>query len=138
MDLRLEGRHALLFDDDAASAFINSSDALVPWCGDPALLIDRYDVRHLLDRIPPRPPRRASNRLAEDLADGGVTASQLDHERYLDLLPSTGDAEAISVATSDDAREISSGLFFVKNLFFSVLIFSCINKVILNFNSNCI
>ncbi|KAG6530761.1 hypothetical protein ZIOFF_004519 [Zingiber officinale] len=108
MDLRLEGRHPLLFDDDAASAFINSADALVPWCGDPTLLIDRYDVRHLLDRIPPRPPRRASNRLAEEVADGGVTASQLDHERYLDLLPSTDDTDAISVASPDDAREISS------------------------------
>ncbi|XP_020098955.1 splicing factor, suppressor of white-apricot homolog [Ananas comosus] len=55
MDLEVSGRHALLFDDDAAAAFVGSASALVPWSADASLLIDRYDVRHLLDRVPPRP-----------------------------------------------------------------------------------
>ncbi|CAL9107185.1 unnamed protein product [Musa textilis] len=101
MDLAVEGRHALLFDDDATAAFVNARDALVPWSGDPALLIDRYDVRHLLDRIPPRPPVRAASRLCEIPAVDGVTSSQLDHERYLDLPPSGPDADP---GGDDDAR----------------------------------
>lgn len=80
MDLGIEGRHALLFDDDANAAFVNSRVALVPWIGDESLLIDRYDVRHLLDRIPPRPKKQ---RFVEET--GSVSQSELDHERFLDL-----------------------------------------------------
>ncbi|XP_072993664.1 uncharacterized protein [Typha latifolia] len=96
MDLEAAGRHMLLFDDDAMAAFVNSRAALVPWSADASLLIDRYDVRHLLDRVPPRPARR----LVAD-AGGGVSQSELDHERYLDLLPSTddNDDEALSERT---------------------------------------
>ncbi|CAL9775476.1 unnamed protein product [Musa acuminata subsp. burmannicoides] len=106
MDLAVEGRHALLFDDDATAAFVNARDALVPWSGDPALLIDRYDVRHLLDRIPPRPPVRAASRLCEVPAVDGVTSFQLDRERYLDLPLSGPDADP---GGDDDARESLSG-----------------------------
>ncbi|XP_064975793.1 uncharacterized protein LOC135618657 isoform X1 [Musa acuminata AAA Group] len=106
MDLAVEGRHALLFDDDATAAFVNARDALVPWSGDPALLIDRYDVRHLLDRIPPRPPVRAASRLCEVPAVDGVTSSQLDRERYLDLPLSGPDADP---GGDDDARGSLSG-----------------------------
>ncbi|RZR79509.1 hypothetical protein BHM03_00005239 [Ensete ventricosum] len=104
MDLAVEGRHALLFDDDATAAFVNAPDALVPWSGDPALLIDRYDVRHLLDRIPPRPPVRAASRLCELPAVDGVTSSQLDHERYLDLPLSGPDADPGGDDDHDGAR----------------------------------
>lgn len=90
MDLAVEGRHALLFDDDATAAFVNSRDALVPCAADASLLIDRYDVRHLLDRIPPRPPHR--RHLPHEDPGGGVSLSDLDHERYLDLPPS-GDGD---------------------------------------------
>ncbi|CAL9144776.1 unnamed protein product [Musa hybrid cultivar] len=106
MDLAIEGRHALLFDDDATAAFVNARDALVPWSGDPALLIDRYDVRHLLDRIPPRPPVRAASRLCEVPAVDGVTSSQLDSERYLDLPLSGPDVDP---GGDDDARGSLSG-----------------------------
>lgn len=87
MDLNIEGRHPLLFDDDASAAFVNSHAALVPWTGDESLLIDRYDVRHLLDRIPPRPKKQ---RFVEDT--GGVSLSELDRERFLDL-PSDNDGD---------------------------------------------
>ncbi|XP_072967663.1 uncharacterized protein [Typha angustifolia] len=98
MDLEAAGRHMLLFDDDAMAAFVNSRAALVPWSADASLLIDRYDVRHLLDRVPPRPARR----LVAD-AGGGVSQSELDHERYLDLPPSTddNDDEALSERRKD-------------------------------------
>lgn len=106
----MEGKHALLFDDDSGAAFVNSRDALVPWSGDPALLIDRYDVRHLLDRIPNRPPKRTIARLPEELFDCGVTASQLDDERYLDLPPSVDDADDEAAASDCVGRGTLSGL----------------------------
>ncbi|PKA64669.1 putative splicing factor 3A subunit 1 [Apostasia shenzhenica] len=95
MDLEVEGRHALLFDDDATAAFVNSREALVPWNHDAALLIDRYDVRHLLDRIPPRPtgPLRRQ-RYLEDACDG-ISLVELDHERYQDLPPSGDEEEGL-------------------------------------------
>lgn len=68
------GRHALLFDDDAMAAFVNSSDALVEWNSIP---IDRYDVRHLLSSPPP--PRRRHHHIVDSFE------SDLDQERYLDL-----------------------------------------------------
>lgn len=68
------GRHALLFDDDAMAAFVNSSDALVEWNSIP---IDRYDVRHLLSSPPP--PRRRHHHIVDSFE------SELDQERYLDL-----------------------------------------------------
>ncbi|RWR97344.1 splicing factor, suppressor of white-apricot isoform X1 [Cinnamomum micranthum f. kanehirae] len=80
VDLEVAGRHALLFDDDAMAAFVNSSDALLQWN---SLLIDRYDVRHLLQDLPPpvRKPRRPAPLLEPD----GVHRSDLDSERYQDL-----------------------------------------------------
>ncbi|KAG4203893.1 hypothetical protein ERO13_A04G013500v2 [Gossypium hirsutum] len=83
MDQEVVGRHALLFDDDAMAAFVNSPEALVDWN---SLAIDRYDVRHLLSGPPPPRKRR------RHLSSPSVTAddkleSDLDRERYLDLPP---------------------------------------------------
>lgn len=80
MDLEVVGRHALLFDDDAMSAFVDSSEALVEWN---SLSIDRYDVRHLLPGpLPPRLKRRAGHH--PDAVSSSLEAD-LDYERYLDL-----------------------------------------------------
>ncbi|KAK9268367.1 hypothetical protein L1049_000116 [Liquidambar formosana] len=88
MDLEVVGRHALLFDDDATAAFVNSSDALVDWN---SLLIDRYDVRHLLPSPPP--PRKRRRHSSPPLASSGDPLQlELDHERYLDL-PSPSDEQ---------------------------------------------
>ncbi|XP_031489882.1 uncharacterized protein LOC116257369 isoform X1 [Nymphaea colorata] len=81
-DLRLCGRHALLFDDDASAAFINSVDALLPWSAHPSLLLDRYDVRHLLTDLP---PRRKSGSASLPPLESGVSESDLERERYQDL-----------------------------------------------------
>ncbi|KAF6173266.1 hypothetical protein GIB67_026961 [Kingdonia uniflora] len=75
MELEIVGRHVLLFDDDASAAFVNSREALVDWN---SLLIDRYDVRHLLQN-PPSPLKRRS------LYPPSLEESQLDQQRYLDL-----------------------------------------------------
>lgn len=84
MDLEVVGRHALLFDDDATAAFINTSDALVEWN---SLSIDRYDVRHLLSSPPPPRKLRRHHRSEDPSLD-----SELDRERYLDL-PSASDED---------------------------------------------
>jgi hypothetical protein len=89
LSLEVVGRHALLFDDDSTENFINSQDELLPWNNDPDLVIDRYDVRHLLEyltvlrrkkRAPPPP----------DSYYFDVTQEELDLEHYRDL-PSTHD-----------------------------------------------
>ncbi|TVU03675.1 hypothetical protein EJB05_50770 [Eragrostis curvula] len=91
MDLEIVGRHALLFDDDATAEVVNSGGSLVPWAavGAADLLLDRHDVRHLLDRVPPRPRRSYSTALLSALSPDGVSEAELDRERYLDL--PTGD-----------------------------------------------
>ncbi|ONK79192.1 uncharacterized protein A4U43_C01F3860 [Asparagus officinalis] len=101
IDLNIEGRHALLFDDDASAAFVDSRAALVPWTGDESLLIDRYDVRHLLDRIPPRSKKL---RFVEDT--GGVSQSELDRERFLDLPLNNEDEE-----TTERSEATGSGSY---------------------------
>ncbi|CAA7408386.1 unnamed protein product [Spirodela intermedia] len=93
VDLEVVGRHALLFDDDSTSAFINSSDVLVPWSGgDASLLIDRFDARHLLPQLPLRGAWK--RQLQEDnlLEPDGVSRIELDAERYRDL-ENGGDGE---------------------------------------------
>lgn len=83
MDLEVVGRHALLFDDDANAAFVNSRDILVEWN---SLFIDRYDVRHFLSGPPPPRNRRGHSTSPPVLPDLSLEAD-LDHERYLDLPP---------------------------------------------------
>ncbi|XP_068664560.1 uncharacterized protein [Aristolochia californica] len=81
MDLVVVGRHALLFDDDAMAAFVGSPNALLQWN---SLLIDRYDVRHLLQQAPPPAKKRCASLVVES---DGVSRIDLDNQRYLDLPP---------------------------------------------------
>ncbi|MBA0567438.1 hypothetical protein Golob_012175 [Gossypium lobatum] len=83
MDLEVVGRHALLFDDDAMAAFVNSPAALVDWN---SLAIDRYDVRHLLSGPPP-PRKRRRHLSSPSVTADDTLESDLDRERYLDLPP---------------------------------------------------
>ncbi|CAA6671295.1 unnamed protein product [Spirodela intermedia] len=83
VDLEVVGRHALLFDDDSMSAFINSSDVLVPWSGgDASLLIDRFDARHLLPQLPLRGPGRGSYKRITCWSPTAISRIELDAERY--------------------------------------------------------
>ncbi|KAK9057071.1 hypothetical protein SSX86_024438 [Deinandra increscens subsp. villosa] len=85
MNIEIYGRHALLFDDDTSAAFVNSDDALVEWN---SLLIDRYDVRHLLSSPPPSRRRRNPQTSHSSSAD-----LDIDYERYLDLPPPSEENE---------------------------------------------
>ncbi|KAJ4975326.1 hypothetical protein NE237_000432 [Protea cynaroides] len=96
MDLEVCGRHALLFDDDPTAAFVNSRDALVEWN---SLLIDRYDVRHLLQHPPP-PLKRRRHQPSE---------TELDQERYLDLPPPSDDHNSSCLLESDNGAEPAVG-----------------------------
>ncbi|KAJ9562593.1 hypothetical protein OSB04_007753 [Centaurea solstitialis] len=96
MEIEIVGRHALLFDDDSTAAFVNSQDALVEWN---SLLIDRYDVRHLLSAPPPSRRRRNPQTSHSSNAD-----AEIDHERYLDLPSPSDEQEA-------DAKPESVGGF---------------------------
>lgn len=100
MDLEVVGRHALLFDDDASAAFVNSKEALVEWN---SLSIDRYDVRHLLSGPPP--PR--SRRRPPLLSDASLEPD-LDRERYLDLPPPSDEQEQ---DTGKDVETVVDGGF---------------------------
>ncbi|KAL5228831.1 hypothetical protein ABZP36_017096 [Zizania latifolia] len=87
MDLEIVGQHALLFDDDRTAEVVNSGSSLVPWAavGAADLLLDRHDVRHLLDRVPPRPRCSYSTALLSAPSPDGVSEAELDRERFLDL-----------------------------------------------------
>ncbi|KMS96245.1 hypothetical protein BVRB_000530 isoform A [Beta vulgaris subsp. vulgaris] len=103
VEIEVVGRHAMLFDDDATAAFVNSKDALIEWN---SLSIDRFDVRNLL----PNPP--ASFRTLT--GHGSVPPDahlepQLDLERYADL-PSSSDEPEIE---TEVARTDASGYHFV-------------------------
>ncbi|KAK8938300.1 hypothetical protein KSP40_PGU006561 [Platanthera guangdongensis] len=111
MDLEIVGRHALFFDDDATAAFVNSHDALVQCNYDASLLIDRYDVRHLLDRNPPRPTAGTRRqRLLDDACDA-VSLTEIDYERYKDLPPSDQEGEDLDSETWEQSNATGSGAY---------------------------
>ncbi|KAI0515857.1 hypothetical protein KFK09_008525 [Dendrobium nobile] len=111
MDLEVVGRHALLFDDDPTASFVNSREALVPWNNDASLLIDRYDVRHLLDRIPPRPAGSTRRQRVLDDACDAVALAELDSERYRDLPPGDEEREDFDSATRETSAATCSGAY---------------------------
>uniref|UniRef100_A0A0E0JMV2 SURP motif domain-containing protein n=1 Tax=Oryza punctata TaxID=4537 RepID=A0A0E0JMV2_ORYPU len=108
MDLEIVGRHALLFDDDPTAEVVNSGGSLVPWAavGADDLLLDRHDVRHLLDRVPPRPRRSYSAALLSAPSPDGVSEAELDRERFLDLpaddVGGEGSQDAVSSGNGTD------------------------------------
>ncbi|KAK7276871.1 hypothetical protein RIF29_18017 [Crotalaria pallida] len=98
MELEVVGKHALLFDDDAMAAFVNSPSALVDWN---SLSIDRYDVRHLLPGpLPPRLKRRPLH--------PSPLEPDLDHLRYLDLPPPSSSHQHPQDNNSSDPVSLDS------------------------------
>jgi hypothetical protein len=49
------------------------------------LLLERHDVRHLLDRVPPRSRRAYSAAILSVPSSDGVLEAELDREHYHDL-----------------------------------------------------
>uniref|UniRef100_A0A803LY49 SURP motif domain-containing protein n=1 Tax=Chenopodium quinoa TaxID=63459 RepID=A0A803LY49_CHEQI len=106
VELEVVGRHAMLFDDDATAAFVNSKDALIDWN---SLSIDRFDVRNLLTN-----PPSSFRKLTVHGGGGGVSPdshleAELDLERYADLPSSSDELEIENEAAKTDA----SGYHFV-------------------------
>ncbi|KAI5059464.1 hypothetical protein GOP47_0025783 [Adiantum capillus-veneris] len=97
------GVHALLFDDDTLAAFINSPGALLPWNGDQSLLIDRYDVRHLLQDLSSVRKRRPAPPLTD------VTDEELNHERFRDLHEILSSAPREEPQYTDESLKPSAG-----------------------------
>eukprot|EP00898_Chlorokybus_atmophyticus_P007557 jgi/Chlat1/7802/Chrsp66S07252 len=75
-ELAVVGWSCQLFHDDDAAEFVQQGRGLVPWMGSDTLLVDRYDVRHLLSELPVKRKRHAAADAAE---------AELDAERYGDL-----------------------------------------------------
>ncbi|KAL4449357.1 hypothetical protein ABPG77_007001 [Micractinium sp. CCAP 211/92] len=84
--LRLDGRAARLVKNDAAAYAVqhNPEQGLVPWGAHPDVLIDRYDVRSLLDIYVEPDPRvwRHRQRSAQEVE----LEEQLRFEAYRDLI----------------------------------------------------
>ncbi|KAL3681358.1 hypothetical protein R1sor_024314 [Riccia sorocarpa] len=79
-EIAVVGIHYRSFDDDSMATFVNSPAAQVPWNGDESLMIDRYDVRHLLQDLSGIRRRRRPPSPALD-----ASKEELDYERYRDL-----------------------------------------------------
>jgi arginine/serine-rich splicing factor 16 len=58
--IRLDGRPCRLLRNDAQSYAQAQQEGLVPWGAQPDVLMDRYDVRALLDIYADPDPRRAA------------------------------------------------------------------------------
>lgn len=91
--LAVVGRAAPRHDDVEAALLVDAGKHLRPWHGGDAaapLLLDRFDVRNMLERAPP--PRAARSAARDDAGE-----APLDAERYRDL-PAAG---AATVAVDD-------------------------------------
>lgn len=115
------GRHAMLFDDDAMAAFVNTTDALVDWN---SLSIDRYDVRHLLPSPPPSLKRRQNltRSFSPSFLPDSSLEQDLDHERYLDLPEQVqGNQKDLNLSLSMKLRFFF--IFFSQKIYFSIAFF---------------
>lgn len=82
--LAVVGYGSKLFRDDETSKAVNDGKFLVPWMGDAKLMIDRYDVRALLDDR--KLFKKLKNRAARGSSKGELEEeAALDYERYYDL-----------------------------------------------------
>lgn len=106
VELEVVGRHAMLFDDDATAAFVNSKDALIEWN---SLFIDRFDVRNLLTNPPSSFRKLAVHGGAPGGSPDAHLQSELDLERYADLPSSSSELEI----ETEVARTYASGYHFV-------------------------
>ena len=81
------GRSCILFADNDLAASLDAEQHLQPWLDNESLMVDRYDVRLLLQdtaQISPSTQRRVS---ASQTANEHNIDEELDYERYRDLQP---------------------------------------------------
>ncbi|KAK9804424.1 hypothetical protein WJX72_011952 [[Myrmecia] bisecta] len=84
--LSVYGLACRLFDSGPLAAAMASGEQLMPCHGDADLLVDRYDVRLLLDNLAAASVRPGVQHAVADAAD----AEELEYERYRDLDESGG------------------------------------------------
>ncbi|PRW45018.1 CLK4-associating serine arginine rich isoform X2 [Chlorella sorokiniana] len=82
--LRIDGRAARLVKNDAQFYAQQQNEGLVPWGAQPDVLIDRYDVRSLLDMYVAPDPRVLAHR--QRTAKELELEEQLRFEAYRDLV----------------------------------------------------
>ncbi|CAI5532145.1 unnamed protein product [Closterium sp. Naga37s-1] len=86
-ELSLVGRPCLIHEDDDVSADVAGGGGLLPWKGEDSLMIDRFDVRHLLDdlkTIRRKKGGRGGGRGGGDAGEGGEE-EEMERERYVEL-----------------------------------------------------
>lgn len=75
------GFECKIFHDDAAALAVEEEKHLIPWFGDTSLMVDRYDVRLLLDDRKLFRTNKKHTPTQEELDEEAT----LDYERYYDL-----------------------------------------------------
>ncbi|CAI7812713.1 unnamed protein product [Closterium sp. NIES-54] len=86
-ELSLVGRPCLIHEDDDVAADVAGGGGLLPWKGEDSLMIDRFDVRHLLDdlkTIRRKKGGRGGGRGGGDAGEGGEE-EEMERERYVEL-----------------------------------------------------
>jgi hypothetical protein len=77
------GYESKMFRDPETAAAVNEGKFLVPWMGDKSLMIDRYDVRLLLDdRKAFKKVKGKTRSISKEEVD---EEAQCDYQRYYDL-----------------------------------------------------
>lgn len=83
--LIIVGYESKLFRDNETAAAVNTGKFLVPWMGDKSLMIDRYDVRLLLDDRKLFKKNKEKIRKTVLSKEEAEEEAMCDYERYYDL-----------------------------------------------------
>lgn len=102
--LELVGRQCDTVEDHELFVTMNSHRCLVVWKDTSGLLFDRFDVRHLLDRLPEERKHQASH-----LEDAAESQEDLDEERYRDLRKLEEEGDQAQESFLEPAADASSG-----------------------------
>ena len=125
------GYESKMFRDPETAAAVNEGKFLVPWMGDKSLMIDRYDVRLLLDdrkefkKVKEKGKGKTRSAMSKEEAE---EEAQCDYERYYDLEHYEEDVEKGNVShllTSSNPTPLSHKSSSC-----------CISTFILSFSSN--
>lgn len=81
------GRSCILFADNDLAASLDAEEHLQPWLGDDTLMVDRYDVRLLLQDDAQISPSSHRSVNTSQTTNEDTIESELEYERYRDLQP---------------------------------------------------
>ncbi|KAG0082321.1 hypothetical protein BGZ92_011812 [Podila epicladia] len=83
--LRVSGKATKLVTNPESYSFNEDPKNLMPWASDPAIKIDRFDGRALLDYLPTETPAMVDSGLRMERDEDGV-GDELRFERWFDLV----------------------------------------------------